>query len=69
MDVLLERVLAKTERLDSVESRILPALDIVLSVKHTIGTAVSSVPIAAAAWTPICITLQVSLLPFQIMSR
>jgi hypothetical protein len=60
MNILLERSLEKTAKLDKVEGKIAPAIDIVLSVKHTIGTAISPIPIAAAAWTPICIALQVS---------
>ena len=60
MNILLQRSLEKTANLDKVEGKIAPAIDIVLSVKHTIGTAISPIPIAAAAWTPICITLQVS---------
>lgn len=59
MELALNRSLERTAKLDKVEARIRPAIDIVLSVKATIGTALSSVPIAAAAWTPICITLQV----------
>jgi hypothetical protein len=62
MNILLQRSLEKTAKLDKVEGKIAPAIDIVLSVKHTIGTAISPIPIAAAAWTPICITLQVGLL-------
>lgn len=60
MNTLLQQSLDRTARVDKVEGQIVAALDIVLSVKDVIGTAVSSVPIAAAAWTPICISLQVS---------
>ncbi|KAK4506434.1 hypothetical protein PRZ48_000166 [Zasmidium cellare] len=58
MDLLLDRSLEKTARMDKVDRRLAFAIDIVLSVKEIVGTAVSSVPIAAAAWTPICIALE-----------
>ena len=60
MNMLLQWSLEKTAKLDKVEARIAPAIDIVLSVKTSIGAALSSIPIAAAVWAPICIILQVS---------
>lgn len=57
---MLDHTLQVTANVDKFEARIRPAVDIILSVKFTIGTALSSVPIAAAAWTPICVVMQVS---------
>ena len=61
MDRLLNTGLDKTERLAKVEKNIGVAINIVLSVKEAIGSALQPVPIAALAWTGICVALQVSL--------
>ena len=61
MDGLLHRGLEKTAQLTEIENNIGVAVDVVLSVKETIGTALQAVPIAALAWTGICVALQASL--------
>lgn len=65
MESLLNTGLDKTEKLAKVEKNIGDAINIVLSVKEAIGSALQAVPIAALAWTGVCVALQVSL-PFGI---
>jgi hypothetical protein len=52
--------LNKTEKLAKAEKNIGDAINIVLSIKEAIGTALYTVPIAALAWTGVCVALQAS---------
>jgi hypothetical protein len=61
MDRLLNTGLDKTKKLAKVEKNIGDAINIVLSVKEAIGSALQAVPIAALAWTGVCVALQASL--------
>jgi hypothetical protein len=63
MDRLLNTGLDKTARLVHVEKSIGDAVKIVLSVKEAVGSALQAVPIAAVAWTGVCVALQASYLP------
>ncbi|KAF2171417.1 hypothetical protein M409DRAFT_18533 [Zasmidium cellare ATCC 36951] len=58
MKMLLGRSLERTARMDKFDRGLGLVIDTVLTVKDIVGTALSSVPIAAAAWTPICIALE-----------
>jgi hypothetical protein len=60
IDRLLNTGLDKTARLVHVEKNISDAINIVLSVKEAVGSALQAVPIAAVAWTGICVALQAS---------
>lgn len=60
MDHLLNTGLDKTKKLAKVEKNIGDTINIVLSVKEAIGSALQAVPIAALAWTGVCVALQVS---------
>jgi hypothetical protein len=60
MDRLLNTGLDKTARLVYVEKNIGDAINIVLSVKEVVGTALQAVPISAIAWTGVCVALQAS---------
>ena len=60
MDRLLNTGLEKTARLVHVEKNIGDAINIVLSVKAAVGSALQTVPIAAVAWTGVCVALQAS---------
>jgi hypothetical protein len=59
---LLNTGLDKTEKLAKVENNIGDAINIVLSIKQAIGSGLQAVPIAALAWTGVCVALQASLL-------
>lgn len=61
MDRLLNTGLDKTARLVHVEKNIGDAIKIVLSVKEAVGSALQAVPVAAVAWTGVCIALQARL--------
>jgi hypothetical protein len=61
MNRLLKTDLDKTEKLAKVEKNIGDAINIVLSIKDAIGSALQAVPIAALAWTGVCVALQASL--------
>ncbi len=61
MDLLLNTGLEKTKKLAHVEKKVGVAINIVLSVKEAIGSALQPIPIAALAWTGVCVALQVSL--------
>jgi hypothetical protein len=61
MDCLLNAGLDKTQKLAKVEKNIGDAINIVLSVKEAIGSALQAVPIAALAWAGVCVALQASL--------
>jgi hypothetical protein len=61
MDRLLNTGLDKTKKLVKVEKNIGDAINIVLSVKDAIGSALQAVPIAALAWAGVCVALQASL--------
>ncbi|KAI8625445.1 hypothetical protein F5Y19DRAFT_265094 [Xylariaceae sp. FL1651] len=65
MDRLLDAGLDKTARLVSVEENIGDAIKIILSVKEAIGSALQAVPVAALAWTGVCVALQVFLNPIN----
>jgi len=60
MDRLLNTGLDKTARLVHAEKKIGDAINIVLSVKEAVGSALQAVPIAAVAWTAVCVALQAS---------
>lgn len=60
MDRLLSAGLDKTAKLAHVEKSIGDAINIVLSVKEAVGSALVAVPIAAAALTGVCVALQAS---------
>jgi hypothetical protein len=60
MDCLLKTGLDKTKKLANVEKNIGDAINIVLSVENAIGSALQPVPIAALAWTGVCVALQAS---------
>jgi hypothetical protein len=60
MDRLLNTGLDKTAKLGHVEKNIGDAINIVLSVKEAIGSALQAVPMAAVAWTGVCVALQAS---------
>jgi len=62
MDSLLNTGLDKTEKLAKVKKNIGDAINIVLSIKEAIGSGLQAVPIAALAWTGVCVALQASLL-------
>ena len=60
MDQLLKTGLDKTEKLANVGKNIGVAINIVLSVKDAVGSALQPVPVAALAWTGLCVALDVS---------
>ena len=60
MDQLLKTGLDKTEKLANVEKNIGVAINIVLSIKDAVGSALQPVPVAALAWTGLCVALNVS---------
>jgi N-terminal domain of NWD NACHT-NTPase len=60
MDYLLDTGLEKTAKLINVEKNIGDTINIVLSVKEAVGSAIQAVPIAALAWTGVCVALQAS---------
>jgi N-terminal domain of NWD NACHT-NTPase len=59
MDDLVKIGLKQTEKLGKAKKDVGIAIDIVLSVKDAIGGALQPVPIAALAWTGVCVALQV----------
>jgi hypothetical protein len=61
MDRLLNTGLDRTKKLAEVENNMGDAINIVLSIKDAISSALKPVPIAALAWTGVCITLEVRL--------
>lgn len=60
MDNLLQLGLKATEKLAKTEKNICVAINIVLSLKDAIGGALQPVPVAALAWTGVCVALQAS---------
>jgi hypothetical protein len=60
IDRLLNTSLDKTAKLVHVEKNIGNAINIVLSVKEAVGSALQAVPIAAVTWTSVCVALQAS---------
>lgn len=60
MDHLLNVGLDKTAKLAKVEKNMGDAIKVVLSVKEAIGSGLQAVPIAALAWTGVCVVLEVS---------
>ena len=60
IDRLLNTGLDKTAKLVHVEKSIGDAINIILSVKEAVGSALQAVPIAAVAWTGVCVALQAS---------
>ncbi|KAK3940931.1 hypothetical protein QBC46DRAFT_287372 [Diplogelasinospora grovesii] len=65
MDGLLKTGLDNTAKLAKVEKNIGDAVNIVLSVKEAIGSGLQAVPVAALAWTGVCVALQVFLNPIS----
>jgi N-terminal domain of NWD NACHT-NTPase len=61
MDRLLNTGLDRTKKLADVENNMGDAINIVLSVKDAISSALQPVPIAALAWMGVCVALEVSL--------
>lgn len=59
MDQILRNVLQNTTKPAAAERRVKDAIDVILSLKGVIGTSLQPVPIAALAWTGVCIGLQV----------
>lgn len=59
MDQILRGILQNTGRPTGAERRVEDAIDVVLSLKQVIGSSLQPVPIAALAWTGVCIGLQV----------
>ena len=59
MDQLLNAGLDRTAKIGEVEGNIGEAIKVVLSVKQAISAGLTTVPIAAAAWTGICVGLEV----------
>jgi N-terminal domain of NWD NACHT-NTPase len=59
MDQILRNVLQHTTKPTGAEGRAKDAIDVVLSLKEVIGSSLQPVPIAALAWTGVCIGLQV----------
>lgn len=57
IDRFLNTSLDKTARLVHVEKNISDAINIVLSVKEAVSSALQAVLIAAVAWTSICVAL------------
>lgn len=66
MDSLLDTGLEKTAKRVHVEKNIGDVINIVLSVKEAIGSALQAVLIAALAWTGVCVALQASALRLSI---
>jgi len=60
MDHLLNIGLDKTAKLAKVEKNMGDAIKVVLSVKAAIGSGLQAVPIAALAWTGVCVVLEAS---------
>lgn len=60
MHSLLQAGLNKTKKLAGVEKKVAVAINVVLSVKSALDSALTAVPIAAIAWTSVCVALQVS---------
>ncbi|KAK4915254.1 hypothetical protein LTR66_017100, partial [Elasticomyces elasticus] len=59
MDQLLNAGLDRTAKIGEVEGNIGEAIKVVLSVKQAISAGLTTVPIAAAAWTGICVGLEI----------
>jgi N-terminal domain of NWD NACHT-NTPase len=68
MDRLLNTGLDKTARLVHVETNIGAVINITLSVKEAVDSALQAVPIAAVAWTGVCVALQASSPPHSTSS-
>jgi N-terminal domain of NWD NACHT-NTPase len=60
MDQLLKNGLDKTEKVANVEKKIGIAINILLSVKEVVGSSLQPVPVAAIAWSGLCVALNVS---------
>lgn len=61
IDRLLNTGLDRTKKLAKVENSMGDAINIVLSVKDAISSALQHVPIAALAWVGVCVALEASL--------
>jgi hypothetical protein len=61
MEQLVRTGLDKTAREVKVKAGFGPAMDVVISVKDTISSAIQAVPQAALAWAGVCIALEVRL--------
>lgn len=60
MDLLLSTGLNKTARLSHVEKNIGDVINVVPPVKKAVASALQAVPIAAVAWTGVCLALKAS---------
>ena len=65
MSQLVQAGLKKTEKETKVKQDIGNALQVVLSAKDIIGSAIQTVPQAALAWTGVCFALQILVNPTQ----
>jgi hypothetical protein len=63
MDRILQKVLDKTTKPNGVGKVFEDAINVFLSLKDAIGFGLQPVPIAALAWTGVCMDLQVNYLP------
>lgn len=61
MDKLIQSGLARTEKEAKVKQSVGEVMQMVLSVKDVVSSAVQAMPQAALAWTGVCFALQVSL--------
>ena len=61
MDKLIQTGLARTEKEAKVKQSVGEVMQMVLSVKDVVSSAVQAMPQAALAWTGVCFALQVSL--------
>lgn len=59
MDQILRGILQNSGKPTGAERRVEDAINVVLSLKQVIGSSLQPVPIAALAWTGVCIGLQV----------
>lgn len=60
MDGILKKILLQTTKPAGAEGKVTDAIDVVLSLKEVIGNSLHPVPIAALAWTGVCIGLKAS---------
>lgn len=61
MELLVEAGLKKTERESKMKETVGTAMQVVLSVKDLVGSALETIPQAALAWTGVCFAMQVGL--------
>ncbi|KAH8806173.1 WD40-repeat-containing domain protein [Xylogone sp. PMI_703] len=58
MEHILNKSVDKTKRFAKVETNVASAIDILFSVKNAVGSGLQAVPIAAVAWSGICVALE-----------